>query len=74
MHEMLASLIQWYLEALDQGGYWLIGLLMAMESSILPVPSEFVIPPAAYLAHSKGTFTLTGIVIAGTVGSWVGAR
>ena len=72
MHEMLASLIQWYLEALDQGGYWLIGLLMAMESSILPVPSEFVIPPAAYLAHSKGTFTLTGIVIAGTVGSWVG--
>ncbi len=73
MHEMLASLIQWYLAALDQGGYWLIGLLMAMESSILPVPSEFVIPPAAYLAHSKGTFTLTGIVIAGTVGSWVGA-
>jgi membrane protein DedA with SNARE-associated domain len=73
MHEMLASLIQWYLEALDQGGYWLIGLLMAMESSILPVPSEFVIPPAAYLSHSKGTFTLTGIVIAGTVGSWVGA-
>ena len=51
MHEMLASLIHWYLEALDQGGYWLIGLLMAMESSILPVPSEFVIPPAAYLAH-----------------------
>ena len=40
MHEMLASLIQWYLAALDQGGYWLIGLLMAMESSILPVPSE----------------------------------
>ena len=73
MHEMLASLIHWYLEALDQGGYWLIGLLMAMESSILPVPSEFVIPPAAYLAHSNGTFTLTGIVIAGTVGSWVGA-
>ena len=32
-----------------------------------------MIPPAAYLAHSKGTFTLTGIVIAGTVGSWVGA-
>ena len=46
---------------------------MAMESSIIPLPSEFVIPPAAYLAQAKGTFTYTGIVIAGTVGSWVGA-
>lgn len=51
MHEMLASLIHWYLEALDQGGYWLIGLLMAMESSILPVPSEFVI----LLPHTSRT-------------------
>ena len=73
MHEMIAPLIQWYLGALDEGGYLLIGLLMAMESSILPVPSEFVIPPAAYLAHARGTFSLPGIVLAGTVGSWVGA-
>ncbi len=48
-------------------------LLMAMESSIVPLPSEFVIPPAAYLAHAHGTYSLAGIVIAGTVGSWVGA-
>ena len=73
MHDLLAPLIHWYLETLDQGGYLLIGLLMAMESSIIPLPSEFVIPPAAYLAQAKGTFTYTGIVIAGTVGSWVGA-
>jgi membrane protein DedA with SNARE-associated domain len=73
MHEMFSSLLQWYLGALDQGGYLLIGLLMAMESSIIPLPSEFVIPPAAYLAHANGTFSLTGIVIAGTVGSWIGA-
>jgi membrane protein DedA with SNARE-associated domain len=46
---------------------------MAMESSILPVPSEFVIPPAAYLAHAHGRFSLAGIVLAGTFGSWVGA-
>jgi membrane protein DedA with SNARE-associated domain len=73
MHEMFASLLQWYLGALDEGGYLLIGLLMAMESSFVPLPSEFVIPPAAYLAHANGTFSLTGIVIAGTLGSWVGA-
>ena len=73
MHEMLTSLLQWYLSALDQGGYLLIALLMAMESTIIPLPSEFVIPPAAYLAHSKGTLSLGGIVVAGTMGSWVGA-
>jgi membrane protein DedA with SNARE-associated domain len=73
VHELLAPLINWYLGALEQGGYPMIALLMAIESSIVPLPSEFVIPPAAYLAHSKGTFTMTGIVIAGTIGSWIGA-
>jgi membrane protein DedA with SNARE-associated domain len=73
MHEFIKNVLQWYLGALDQGGYLLIALLMAMESSIIPLPSEFVIPPAAYLAHARGTFSLPGIVIAGTLGSWVGA-
>jgi len=73
MRDLFSALLEWYLGALDQGGYLLIGLLMAMESSIIPLPSEFVIPPAAYLAHAHGTFSLGGIVIAGTVGSWVGA-
>jgi membrane protein DedA with SNARE-associated domain len=70
---MLKSLIDWYLSALDSGGYPLIALLMAVESSIVPLPSEFIIPPAAHLAHSQGRFSMTGIVIAGTIGSWVGA-
>jgi len=73
MRELLSSLLDWYLGALDQGGYLLVGLLMAMESSIIPLPSEFVIPPAAYVAHVNGNMSLTGIVIAGTIGSWVGA-
>jgi membrane protein DedA with SNARE-associated domain len=73
MHEFITSVLQWYLAALDQGGYLLIVLLMAMESSIIPLPSELVIPPAAYLAHAKGTFSLPGIVAAGTIGSWCGA-
>ena len=73
MRELLSSLLEWYLGALDQGGYLLVALLMAMESSIIPLPSEFVIPPAAYIAHSRGVMSLTGVVIAGTLGSWVGA-
>ena len=48
-------------------------LLMALESSVVPLPSEVVIPPAAHLAYTRGDMTLTGIVIAGTIGSWIGA-
>lgn len=50
-----------------------MALLMAMESSIVPLPSEVVIPPAAHLAYTKGSMSLVGVVIAGTLGSWVGA-
>src|SRR4051812_2404994 len=45
---------------------------MAMESSIFPVPSEIVIPPAAFLA-AQGKLSFTGVVLAGTVGSYLGS-
>ena len=70
---MFKGLIDWYLDSLESGGYPLIALLMAIESSILPLPSEFVIPPAAHLAHTKGNLSMTGIILAGTAGSWLGA-
>ena len=69
----LDPIIQWYLSVLDTGGYPLIALLMAIESSIVPLPSELVIPPAAHLAATKGTYSLWGIALAGALGSWVGA-
>jgi len=73
MTEMLQQFVDWYLRALEDGGYSLIVLLMAMESSIIPLPSEVVIPPAAHLAQTRGGMTLPGIVVAGTLGSWLGA-
>jgi membrane protein DedA with SNARE-associated domain len=73
MREFVKSFLDWYLAALDAGGYPLITFLMALESSIVPLPSEVVIPPAAYVAHTRGTMSLAGIVVAGTVGSWLGA-
>jgi membrane protein DedA with SNARE-associated domain len=73
MNEMFRQLIEWYLHSLDKGGYWLVALLMAIESSIVPLPSELVIPPAAHLAHTQGRMTVVGVVIAGALGSWVGA-
>lgn len=73
MSDLLHQFGAWYLASLAQGGYWLIAALMAMESTIVPLPSELIIPPAAYLAQSQGRFSLTGVVLAGTLGSWVGA-
>jgi membrane protein DedA with SNARE-associated domain len=73
MHALLKELTDWYLHSLESGGYLLIVLLMMIESSIVPLPSELIIPPAAYLAYTKGNLSIAGIIIAGAVGSWLGA-
>jgi membrane protein DedA with SNARE-associated domain len=73
MHHFYQPLLDWYNQSLVNGGYPLIVLLMAMESSVIPLPSEFIIPPAIIMAQKSGTMTLTGIVIAGALGSWIGA-
>ena len=68
MHHLLEIWVGWVLH----GGYAGIIVLMAMESSIFPVPSEIVIPPAAFLA-AQGKLSFTGVVLAGTFGSYLGA-
>lgn len=74
MHELIQRLIDWYSQSLQSGGYPLVVLLMAIESSIVPLPSELVIPPAAYLAYThKGDMSVAGVIVAGAFGSWLGA-
>ncbi|MDP9064406.1 MAG: DedA family protein [Pseudomonadota bacterium] len=73
MSALLHQFSDWYLSVLAQGGYWLIAGLMALESTIVPIPSEVIIPPAAYLARVQGHFSVTGVIIAGALGSWFGA-
>src|SRR3954471_11009822 len=73
MQDLFKDLFDWYLRSLDSGGYWLVVLLMAIESSIGPLPSELVIPPAAIMAQRTGNMSLAGIVLAGAFGSWIGA-
>jgi membrane protein DedA with SNARE-associated domain len=68
MHHLLQIWFGW----VQEWGYPGIILLMAMESSIFPVPSEIVIPPAAFLA-TQGRFDVWGVIAAGTFGSWLGA-
>lgn len=73
LHEKLEQLRDWYIHLLGTGGYWAVALLMAMESTIVPIPSEVIIPPAAYLAYTEGNMSVVGVVIAGVLGSWIGA-
>ena len=68
MHHLLEIWFGW----VKDGGYWAIIVLMAMKSSIFPVPSEIVIPPAAFLA-ARGDLSFTGVILAGTIGSYLGA-
>ncbi len=73
---MLQHLIEVWFHWVHDWGYVGVIILMAMESSIFPVPSEIVIPPAAILAGyaaEGGHMTLTGVVLAGTFGSWLGS-
>ncbi|MFO1009092.1 MAG: DedA family protein [Planctomycetota bacterium] len=72
MHEWIHAFVVWVFEVVRDGGYWGVFLLMAAESSILPVPSEIVIPPAAYWA-AQGRMSYVGVVVAGTLGSLFGA-
>jgi membrane protein DedA with SNARE-associated domain len=69
---MMHTLIQWLLSTIGAMGYPGILLLMAMESSIIPLPSELVMPPAGYLVH-QGKMNLAMVILSGTVGSLVGA-
>jgi len=67
-HSLLAL---WFRLSLEWG-YAGVFLLMAIESTVFPLPSEVVIPPAAYWAE-QGRFHFWGIVLAATLGSWAGA-
>jgi membrane protein DedA with SNARE-associated domain len=69
---MLHEAIIWLVDTIGSLGYTGIFLLMAMESSVLPVPSELVMPPAGYLVQ-QGRMDMILVILAGTLGSWVGA-
>jgi membrane protein DedA with SNARE-associated domain len=69
---MLERFIDWLLQRLLEVGYPGIVALMAMESSILPVPSELVMPPAGYWA-AKGQMSFVVALLCGVAGSIIGA-
>lgn len=69
-HLNAASAFQFFV---DHASYWFVFLFMTIESSFIPFPSEVVVPPAAYLAVSRGDMNIFVIVILATIGALCGA-
>jgi len=67
--EIIQQVIDWYMQ---NTSYLTVFLLMMIESTVLPMPSELVIPPAAYLA-AKGDMNIFLVVLSGTLGALVGS-
>lgn len=67
-HELIRVWFGW----VEHWGYAGVFLLMAMESTVIPVPSEIVMPPAAFWA-AQGRMSFEGVILAGTLGSFVGS-
>ena len=69
---MLHEFIDWVLATVNGWGYTGIFILMALESTVLPIPSELVVIPAGYLAY-QGKMSVGLIFLAATLGSLAGA-
>ena len=67
--EFFQALFDWYMSHLN---YFTVALLMTIESSFIPLPSEAVIPFAAYKA-AQGSLNIYGVIVSGTVGALLGA-
>ncbi len=63
---------QWVMRMMSSAGNPAIVLLMFVENVFPPIPSELIMPLAGYMA-GQGRLALTGIIIAGTIGSVLGA-
>lgn len=65
------AFIQWCLDNLN---YWTVTLLMAIESSFIPFPSEVVVPPAAWLAATGSSdLNIYLVIVFATIGACIGA-
>jgi membrane protein DedA with SNARE-associated domain len=69
MHELIHTIITWYMLHMS---YLTITLLMMIESTFLPLPSELIVPPAAWKAAS-GDMNILLVILFGTIGALIGS-
>ena len=67
--EIFQSVFDWYMANLN---YFTIYLLMTIESSFIPFPSEIVVPFAAWKA-GEGSLSMAGVLLSSTAGAMTGA-
>jgi len=72
MHDYMQIFFSWLVDTIGSMGYPGIMLLMFIESTFIPLPSELVIPPAGYLIYQQ-QMSWAGVIISGTAGSMLGA-
>ena len=68
---VIASITAWVINLIEQGGYPGILILMALEGSFLPVPSEIILTFSGYLV-SEGKFSLIMVAVVGALGNVAG--
>jgi len=69
MIDFIQTITQWYMNHIN---YFTVMLLMAIESSFIPFPSEIVIPPAAWKA-AQGDLNIFLVTLSGSIGALIGA-
>ncbi|PZF63682.1 DedA family protein [Curtobacterium sp. MCBD17_013] len=68
----VGGLTGFVLEVVDRLGEWGVGLLLFAETVFPPIPSEVILPLAGFLAGA-GAMDLALVLVAATIGSWLGA-
>jgi LPXTG-motif cell wall-anchored protein len=63
--------LNWIIHLVNSLDYWGVGILMAVENVVLPIPSELIMPLAGFETVS-GRLSLLGVITAGTIGSVLG--
>lgn len=69
---MLEQIAHWIIQTISTLGYPGIVLTMAIESALIPLPSEVIMPFSGYLAMA-GKFSLLGVAVAGAAGNVLGS-
>lgn len=68
----LTGITGWAAGLMDSSGAWGVGLFTLLETVFPPIPSEVILPLAGYLTQ-QGSMNIAAVIVASTVGAYLGA-